>query len=569
MRWSAQLTLLQSFKQDFFPREHVIAVLENGEKADGVVREKVSFNERYQNGVFYPATSRYLISVEGDPSAKREPMDVQVEGENMYRDRRVFSKLLLRSFLKGALQKESWHGAPWTVKPHLAAEYNIPTEIPPHLQQRAIVAERKNVLAMQKGTEPIDQTTFFNYLASKQRPLEVRPPPGGKGGKNHRFIQQDIGKYLHKNGDPTLVPYQITPDGTPIPMMVQGPDGYLIPVHQLPPGMVIQMPPHGFPPNPFPPPPGAMQPPPPQKVEVVPTPPPPPIKFPCEDTEVPPRKDTQPRPSLNFFSEDLPSGDAVEEPAHPGLKISSVGTLLEIWDSLNVHSEVFILDSFTVDDFAEAMRFESVDVDCELLNEVHCAVLKQLVNVEGKIQVSLPDFDPSDSDDEAEDEEEASAEPTPEPEFRRTTRSSLRKEEAAALKVRTPTPEPTEVHQAAAMQGDRPWKDRLKERDFKEGGWQVILVGLLHQVSLMPRKKDLCDKILSILAPMNMDPTAETAKQQYFTALDVNLRLEALQIITQLAVSSPALRKHLDDMSAEMTELRKKKIEQQRMKKDM
>jgi hypothetical protein len=253
------------------------------------------------------------------------------------------------------------------------------------------------------------------------------------------------------------------------------------------------------------------------------------------------------------------------------LKISSVGTLLEIWDSLNVHSEVFILDSFTVDDFAEAMRFGSPDVECELLNEVHCAVLKQLVDDQGKVQVQLPEFDLSDSEDEEDDEEEeeASTEPSPEPQYRRTTRSSLKKEEAAALRLKSPTPEPKEVHQAAAMQGDRPWTDRLKERDFKDGGWQVILVGMLHQTSLTPRKTEMCDKILSILAPMDKEPTAETAKVQYFTALDINLRLEALQIITQLAIGSPALRKHLDDMSAEMTELRKKKIEQQRLKKDL
>jgi hypothetical protein len=554
-------------------------MLENGDKVDGVVREKTSFPARVQNGFQFEATSRYLVAIEADPSAKREAMDVPVEGENIYRDRRVFSKLLLRSFLKGALQKESWHGAPWLVKPHLAAEFNIPTEIPPHQQQHAVMAERKNMQAMQamqkaRPPEPIDQTTFFNYLIHKnnQRPLEVRPG-SGKGGKNHRFIQTDIGKFLTRTGEPALVQYQIMPGGHPIPTIPFGPDGiaYLAPGQPLPPGAIpIHVPPYGFPQHPFPPP-GAVQYP--QKVETVPTPPPPPpppIKFPCEDTEVPPRKDVQKRPTFKFYSEDLPSGDIVENPPHPGLRIASVGTLLEIWDSLNVHSEVFILDSFTVDDFAEAMRFTSPDIECELLNEVHCAVLKQLVDDQGKVQVTLPEFDPSDSEDEdEEEEEEEEPEPTPEPEFRRTTRSSLRKEEALALKQKTPTPEPAEIHQAAAMQGDRPWVDRLKARDFKEGGWQVILVGLLHQVSLMPRKKDLCDKILSILAPMDKDATAETAKLQYFSELDVNLRLETLQMITQLAVSSPALRKHLEDMSAEMTELRKKKIEQQRLKKDM
>ncbi|KIV99403.1 hypothetical protein, variant 1 [Verruconis gallopava] len=561
--------IYEAFKHDFFPREHVIAILDNGEKAEGIVREKVSFPDRYMNGVLQPATSRYLVSVEADPSSKREAMDVPVEGANIYRDRRNFSKLLLRSFLKGALQKESWHGAPWLVKMHLAQEYNIPTEIPPHLHQRAVMAERKNLLAMQKRAEPIDQTTFFNYLASKQRPLEVRPPPGGKGGKNHRFIQQDIGKYVHKNGDPALVQYQVTPGGTPVPILL--PDqGNPPPAGQpLAAGMAKSTGGPGATNAQYPVTANAQYT---TKAEVVPTPPPPQIKFPCEDTEVPPRKDVPPRPSLKFFSEDLPSGELVADPVNPGLKISSVGTLLEIWDTLNVHSEVFVLDSFTVDDFAEAMRFSSPDVDCELLNEVHCAVLKQLVDEQGDVQVSLPEFDPSDSEDdeeEEEEEEEPSAEPSPEPQFRRTTRSSLRKEEAAALKQRTPTPEPKEVHQAAAMQGERPWKDRLKERDFKDGGWQVILVGVLHQVSLMPRKKEICDKILSILAPIDKDPTDETAKSQYFTALDVNLRLEALQIITQLATSTPALRKHLEDMSAEMTELRKKKIEQQRLKKDI
>jgi hypothetical protein len=543
----------------------VIAILENGEKAEGVVREKASFNERYSNGVLLPATSRYLVSIEADPALKREAMDVPVESQNIYRDRRNFSKLLLRSFLKGALQKESWHGAPWTVKPNLAQEYNIPTEVPPHLHQRSVVAERKNLLAMQKKTEPIDQTTFFNYLASKQRPLEVRPLPGKGTSKNHRFIQQDIGKYMGKNGEPNLVQYQVTPGGTPVPMLAPGQDTPPLPGQQFP-GMPRPMLQHNFQSNQFQPIANVQYP---AKIEVVPTPPPPPIKFPCEDTEVPPRKDAQPRPSLRFFSEDTPSGDPVEDTVNPGLKISSVGTLLEIWDSLNVHSEVFILDSFTVDDFAEAMRFASPDVECELLNEVHCAVLKQLVDNQGKVQVPLPEFESNDSEDEEEEEDEPSAEPSPEPQFRRTTRSSLKKEEAAALKAKTPTPEPKEVHQAATMLSERPWIDRLKERDFKDGGWQVILVGMLHQISLMPRKKEICDKILSILAPLDKEPTDGTAKVQYFTALDVNLRLEALQIITQLAIGSPALRKHLDDMSAEMTELRKKKIEQQRLKKDM
>lgn len=541
----------------------MVAVLESGEKAEGTVREKVTFPDRTNpDGTIAPASSRYGVLLESDPTSKREILDVQVDGQNIYRDRRNFSKLLLRSFLKGALTKESWHGAPWTVKGKLAHEHNIPAEIPHHLQQTARMAERK-ALAQQKKTGPEDPTTFFNYLASKQRPLEVRPFPGGKGSQKHRFIQQDISRYMRPD-DPNFVQYQLQNGQMQGPYL--GPNGTPpLPGQQFG-GPPQGMPPHNFHSNQFHPVSAPFA----TKVEVIPTPPPPVMKFPCEDTEVPPRKDAHPRPNLKFYSEDTPSGEMQESCLHPGLSMGSVGPLLEIWNSLNVHSEVFILDSFTVDDFAEAMRFTSPDVDCALLDEVHCAVLKQLVNDKGELQVTLPEFESTESEDEEEGtEEQESAEPSPEPVYRRSTRSSLKHEEAQALKQKSPTPEVKEVHRAAELLADRPWKERLKDRDFKDGGWQTILVGLLHQLSLMPRKKERCDKILSILAPLDQDPTDATAKSQYFQELDTNLRIDALEMITMLAIGTSAIRKHLEDMSQEMTDLRKRKIEQQRLKKDL
>jgi hypothetical protein len=516
--------------------------------------------------------SKYIVALEADASKKRMTSEAIVDNYHLYRDRRHFSKVLLRSFLKGALTKETWQGAPWTVKDKLAKDFNLPTEIPANLQQHARVAERK-AMTLQKKVDNGDQTTFFNYLAAKNqnqqnRPLDIRPGAPGKGQK-HRFIQQDMSRFLQPL-DPNYQQYQQfhqqmhqqqgQMEGQP-----QYLPGQMHPMSQQYQQPTRAVPTHNFHNGNFQP---IMNGPFGQRVEVAidTTPAPPPMKFPMEDLDVPPRKDAAPRPELKFFSEDTSAGEESEDCHNPGLKLRSVGPLLEVWNTLNVLGEVFVLDSFVLDDFAEAMRYSSQDVECELLSEVHCAVLKQLVNEKGELQVSLPEFDEDSSDEEDEQEDVSEDPPTPEPVFRRTTRSSLKKEEVAALREPTPL-EDKQVHRAAEILGDRTWIARLQERDFRDGGWQTILVGFLHQLSLEERQKTKCEQILAFLAPMDQEASVEVVAFQY-NMLDVNLRVDLLEIIVMHAVRTKAVREHLEAMSLQMTELRKKKIEQQRLKKD-
>jgi hypothetical protein len=305
-------------------------------------------------------------------------------------------------------------------------------------------------------------------------------------------------------------------------------------------------------------------------------PPPPPIKYPIEDLQIAPRKDGAiVRPALKYFAQDTP----IEVDDNPmkgsGILMKSVGPLLETWDTLNVYCEIFKLDSFTFDDFVEAMQFTSEDVECELFVEIHCAALKLLVNSEaegGKVQIQLPE---SDSDSEEEESiNEASAVPTPSPEPEpkpkgRTTRSSLAKVEAELLKaepIRSPTPEIKKLHNAAEMQAEYDWLERLKKRDFKNGGWEIIMVGLLYTLTKFPRYEKTCEELLRNLAPANMDPTPETAKLQY-TSLDVNLRVKALQIVCMLTAETKAIRGFMEECSEQMTSFRKEKIKWQRDRK--
>lgn len=263
--------------------------------------------------------------------------------------------------------------------------------------------------------------------------------------------------------------------------------------------------------------------------------------------------------------------------------MESVGNLLETWNTLNVYCEVFQIDSFTFDDYIEALQLSSDEVQCELLVEIHCAVLKKLVNdvndKNGQVQVALPEPALLEGEDDSSNHDSSNVHtPTPEPEVkpeRRTTRSSLAKSEAAETKEsekdRPPATVDPKIHRAAEMdQSTRTydWKMRLRKRDFGDGKWIVIIVGLLNQLSGNPRLRNPCDEILAKLAPLDKEATPETAISQY-TNLNINLRVKILQMLCTLSLETKAIRNYMEDCSNQMTDYRKDKIQVQRRRKEV
>lgn len=543
------------FKKDFFPGEHIIAITDNGERLEGTIREKVSFPPAYDRdgGVVRPALSNYFVKL-------RTGLENEAffDDHHITRDRKLFSKLLLRSFLKHSISREAHHNAVWTVKENIALEYKIPTELPPHLQPH-VIAEQKKLLAQQKKMGANGLPVYFvpgqpGVVDPNSPHLAMRPGPKGRGIPQLGFsmVRQE----------PQFIPYQQGMEGN-----APGQPGYRALYATAPYSAQFQ---EYAPWQPQP-----TQLPPPEKPLV-------PPKYPIDDLELPPRNNGLKRPALKFVAKPQyqqlkangtngeTNGDTNGETQHdaPEVLMESVGLMLEIWNTLNVHEEVFLLDSFTFDDFLDAMRFVSDGLECELVNEIHCAVLKQLVDEEGKLLVELPEFEEDDEDEEDEESEEST--PTPEPELRRTTRGSLRKSEAEALKKeRSPSVDPNQpTHRAAEMLANDSWIDRLKVRDFRSGGWQFIMVGILRQLALNDRHTEGCEALLRELAPLDMPPNQETARTQY-AWLNVNLKIKALQIICMLAVTTKALREYLERCSEDMTEMRKTKIEWQRARKPL
>jgi hypothetical protein len=530
-----------------------------GERLTGIVRDKTRFGSKLlPDGTLSAPFSRYFVSLDNRPNE-----EAVVDDAHITRDRKIFTKQVLRSFIKKTVTREAWTGAPWLVKNDVAALYHIDTRVPPHLRYESKAAERKLNQQQKKGGPDFDgMIGSFPGQPGPGRLPELKPAP-----KSHKSKQQQ-GHLAKSKQQPFLNPAPTNPN----PPQFVPPPPYVSHTFQAT-GPPPQVGPHyaNFYNSTF-----AFQP----LASLPPAPPPPPpIKYPIEDLQVAPRQDGPKRPALKYFSQDTPV--KVEKPTSEGngILMKSIGPLLESWDTLNVYCEIFKLDSFTFDDFVEAMQFSSEDVACELFVEAHCAALKLLVSAEadgGKLQIQLPEMDEDSEDEESTAEPSVAPTPTPEPEpkpKRRATRSSLAKMEAEALKeepkpTREPTSEPKSIHRGAEMQAEIDWIDRLRKRDFKNGGWEIIMVGLFNQLSKNPRYLDSCETLLKELAPLDMEPDQETARQQY-TRLDVNIRIQALQILCMLTAETKAIRGYMEECSEQMTSFRKEKIQFQRDRKQL
>ncbi|KAI1184443.1 ATP-utilizing chromatin assembly and remodelling N-terminal-domain-containing protein [Nemania serpens] len=535
--------IYDEFKADYYPGEPVTIQLMTGERLTGIVRDKARLGSKVlPDGTLTQPYSRYSTSIDGRPDE-----EAVVDSEHIFRDRKIFTKSVLRSFIKKTVTREAWNGAPWLVKHDIAAQYHIDTRVPPHLRYDNKLLERKQQQAQKRALQPTnslhDVNGTFHNVGPARLP-ELKPAP--KNHKMHRIHQHDqLGAQVRRS--PSMFLDQNHGPLPPIPG--DSPFHFPVPFRQNAAAPVAFT-------QPEPPP-----------------PPPPQPKYPVEDLQLPPRDDYV-RPPLKFLCNDPLEGVVNSDASNEKIQMKSVGPLLETWDTLNVYCEIFKLDSFTFDDFVQALEVTNKGTPCQLFTEIHCAVLKQIVSSEadgGRPLVNLPDLDDDD------DEEEESTLPTPEPEPEpkltgRATRSSLAKLEAERLRAEAEAaekemiPEPTVKHRASELLAHFNWIEELKKRNFQDGGWEMIMVGLLHQLSKNPRQTEACDELLAELVPPDEEPSPELVRDHY-SGLDPNLRISALQIICMLTMETKAVRGYMEDCAEVMTRYRKEKIDLQRERK--
>ena len=520
--------------------------VEGGERLSGTVRAKTKFPEiRGPDGLLEQRPfSRYFVALHNRPSH-----EALVDDEHIMRDRKSFTKQVLRSFIKNNVTREAWTGAPWLVKEHVAEKLKIDTEVPDHLLHGYKLAGKKAQLAQRRSDH---DGSLLNMVLNSPGLPELKPATKSQKGKQSK-------QQLAKSKRQQYLEYQqALSQHEELLKQSGGRNGSAQFIHADFPALAPLA----------------------AKCSAKPVPAPP-VKYPIEDLDVPPSRDGMQRPTMNYLSRDTPTGTESSSGRY-GIMMERVGPLLETWNTLNVFCQVLMLDSFTFDDYLESLYVYSNEIHCELVAEIHCALLKMFVKEEaqgGELLVDLPELPDSDDDDEEteepplDDHHDTVASSPPESVKKprgRPPRSSLARSAVAEEATRSSRTSSRSMngkaHRATEMIAEYGWIDRLSKRDFKQGGWEVIIVGILNQLSTKTQQRISCEELLVKLAPLDMRPTQETARLRYAT-LDINARASILQILCTLAVDLKSIRHYIEQNNELMTEVRKEKIEWQRARK--
>ncbi|CCG83249.1 Putative uncharacterized protein [Taphrina deformans PYCC 5710] len=233
------------------------------------------------------------------------------------------------------------------------------------------------------------------------------------------------------------------------------------------------------------------------------------IKDLVEDLDLPPRKRKRPKLEHSLpVSQDL------------------VPNLLEVWAFFNVFLEVLTLDSFTLDDFGDALQAPERS---ELVDELYCSILATLSDDKTG---PFPAVRPAETSEQ--DEQEAS-------------------EPAAEL-----SPRLQEISQIAPT-----WKAQLAEQDFEHGHYVTILLGILGEVSKTatnPFPDTILDTILR--AHQGGQDLSLT-----FRTLSADMKLRVLMLLIDLTWQTSTVRQYIDECMDNLTVLRKERADATKVRK--
>lgn len=107
---------------------------------------------------------------------------LEVPAEVIARDKQEFSKLAIKRLFKDSLSRESAICSPWLVQEQLAKRYNVPTDIPEHVQreanaEREIQIEKRRRQPANPPPEPESEEPAKKKQKTLKRGKRVYPEP--------------------------------------------------------------------------------------------------------------------------------------------------------------------------------------------------------------------------------------------------------------------------------------------------------------------------------------------------------------------------------------------------------
>ena len=280
------------------------------------------------------------------------------------------------------------------------------------------------------------------------------------------------------------------------------------------------------------------------------------IKYPIDDLDDRLAFDAASRPRLK-------EEDAIDN--------AFLGDVMSTWTFLNMFGEPLHLDSFALDDYIDALRYQESDFPCDLIIEIHCSLLKSLVN----------DASPPES---------FVVFPTTQHRSSKL-KNGVVAEEMDLVKLEPPSDEGSEqgttsvdssitdtpflysslldIRAQLTKSGNQSWTDwreRIQNRDFSSGGWEYAVIGILDELGNSYRLTTPVVDILEQLLPEGEKHSRKSASANY-ARLDPKLKVKCIQLLVQLVCQTPTVREFIEECMSSMTELRKEKVEVQRDRK--
>lgn len=551
------------FRLDFYPGESVLVRIQDTKKY-AKIKEKARFNPCVDEyGMIRPGFCSYRVLFDDNT-------EVTIDETTISRDRLHFTKWIVKTFIKLSVARLSRIGAPWIVRDQYASRYKIPTEYPPHLLSFAPESQNPEKTDKLKALTPKNRKRRKDF---KKLPLSDLIE-----GDKRRKVQED---------EPVFQSHHNAYSGPPPPPALVAAVGGV----QRNANLVNQ---------------GSY-------LETV-----APKKSIVEDLKIPFGLYATVDPNSSAAKE-------YRYFKKPEAKIEwdlrgCVSEALQSWIFLNVYHSALVLEPFTFDAFVKAFRTgEGILVD-----EVFCALLSCFLMGEGEdinvkikgFELEMNDFNVENEKDEDEDEVEEHNFPVPtaksctkdeyllvtvpqvasylsddeddeSPEevdpavFEKQKERELKKEEGEKQERASyglkydiydklpPTPESDEdVYDGERNNAVRyftyrgtSWQERLYHRNFKDGGWQIVLLGVLSLISHLKKYKVLVAKVNDILAPKGVNPLGQAIRTRFYEQLSTELKFKTLSAICEVLADGRVIRAYIDNAMHQATLLRRDRLE--------
>lgn len=272
----------------------------------------------------------------------------------------------------------------------------------------------------------------------------------------------------------------------------------------------------------------------------------------------------------------------------------SLSNVLEVWIFLNMFHEALIIDTFTFDDFIDSLQWKDIDEPCPLLLEIICCLLNAFVDQSGELQITLPVNIKSELEEKERERREKIKrhEKKQEKDKKKNNKEQGGDEnigDDSIINIESDSSsnedEDEEVededededsgseyeeedinHNAYSILNYKKisWNDRLKNKDFKNGHWILVLIGIFSISEYIPEFKEDIKKILEKLAPVDETPSLDLLMKNFYLNIKAVDRVSILSILMELLLNGTVIRSHMDYVVEKSASLRRERFELQK-----